>query len=206
MLDLEKEYYSDEINIIAGCDEAGRGCLCGPVIAAAVIFPKNYHNELINDSKKLTPKIREKLYEIILKDALEVGVGIVEAQEIDRINIYAASRKAMLMALSQLNNKVDLVLTDAMPLKFNDSKVEPIIKGDAKSLSIAAASIIAKVTRDTILDKYSFIYPKYEFDKHKGYCTKKHLEVIEKYGIIKGFYRESYAPVRKILYENIKLF
>lgn len=206
MLDLEKEYYSDEINIIAGCDEAGRGCLCGPVIAAAVIFPKNYHNELINDSKKLTPKIREKLYEIILKDALEVGVGIVEAQEIDKINIYAASRKAMLMALSQLNNKIDLVLTDAMPLKFNDSRVEPIIKGDAKSLSIAAASIIAKVTRDTILDKYSFIYPKYEFDKHKGYCTKKHLEVIEKYGIIKGFYRETYAPVRKVLYENIKLF
>ncbi len=207
MLDLEKEYYKKGFKIIAGCDEAGRGCLCGPVIACAVIFPKDYKNELINDSKKLTPKKREELYNVILKDALAIGICAIEADEIDKINIYEASRKAMIESLKQIDNyKIDCILTDAMPLKLNDLESIPIIKGDAKAISIAAASIIAKVTRDRLLDEYSYIYPDYKFENHKGYSTKKHIELINKYGVIKGFYRESYSPVRDILYPPLKLF
>ncbi len=207
MLDLEKDYYKEGFKIIAGCDEAGRGCLCGPVIASAVVFPSNYQNELINDSKKLTHKEREKLYNIIVKDALAIGICAIEAQEIDEINIYEASKKAMLESLKQIDNiEIDCVLTDAMPLTYKNIKAIPIIKGDAKALSIAAASIIAKVTRDRLLDEYSYIYSEFEFNKHKGYCTKKHQEIMSKYGIIKGFYRESYTPVKNILYPPITLF
>ncbi len=207
MLDLEKNYYKEGFKVIAGCDEAGRGCLCGPVVASAVVFPSDYKNEFINDSKKLTHKEREKLYNIIIKDALAIGICAIEAQEIDEINIYEASKKAMLESLKQIDNvKIDCVLTDAMPLKFKEINAISIIKGDSKALSIAAASIIAKVTRDRLLENYSYIYPKFEFNKHKGYCTKKHQEIMSKYGIIKGFYRESYAPVKNILYPPITLF
>ncbi len=207
MLDLENEYYKAGYKVIAGCDEAGRGCLCGPVIASAVVFPIGYKNNLINDSKKLTPKKRDELYNVILKDALAIGICAIEADEIDKINIYEASKKAMIESLKQINNvNIDCILTDAMPLEFNNLKSVPIIKGDSKALSIAAASIIAKVTRDRLLDNYSYIYPDYKFNKHKGYSTKLHVELINKYGIIKKFYRETYSPVKEVLYPKITLF
>lgn len=206
MLNYEDQFFNEKIVYIAGCDEAGRGPLCGPVVAAAVVFPATYKNELINDSKKLSEKKRKELFEEIKKHAISYGIGIVSPKEIDEINIYEASKKAMFLALSELNIKLDLILTDYMPLTFNNLKAIPIVKGDSKARCIAAASILAKVTRDEIMDEYDKLYPEYNFKKNKGYPTKEHLEKLEKYGVIKGFYRESYKPVEKILYPEIKLF
>ena len=206
MLDFENKYYSKEINFICGCDEAGRGCLCGPVVAAAVILPKDYSNELVNDSKQLKPKQRETLFLDIIKNALSYGVGYIDSVTIDQINIYEASRQAMIKAIKNLNHKSDLILTDAMPINFLNTKVIPIIKGDAKSFSIASASIIAKVTRDHIMDELDKLYPQYQFKKHKGYGTKLHLQCLEKYGPLKGIHRFSYKPVKKIIDPIIKLF
>ena len=200
MHEYENKYYNLGYKYIAGTDEAGRGPLVGPVVCACVVLPKDYENEEINDSKKLTEKKREKLYDIIMKDALSVGVSIISAKEIDEINILEASRKGMIESFKEANNKIkiDVLLTDAMDIKCLDIPVEKIIKGDAKSISIAAASIIAKVTRDRILYELDKKYPEYGFKSHKGYPTKKHLEVIEKYGIFDE-YRKTYAPVKKII-------
>ena len=200
MHEYENKYYNLGYKYIAGTDEAGRGPLVGPVVCACVVLPKDYENEEINDSKKLTEKKREKLYDIIMKDALSVGVSIISAKEIDEINILEASRKGMIESFKEANNKIkiDVLLTDAMDIKCLDIPVEKIIKGDAKSISIAAASIIAIVTRDRILYELDKKYPEYGFKSHKGYPTKKHLEVIEKYGIFDE-YRKTYAPVKKII-------
>lgn len=206
MLNFEDKYFNDNIKNIAGCDEAGRGPLCGPVVASAVILPADFKNDLINDSKKLSAKERDKLFDIIQNNALAIGIGIVSPKEIDEINIYSASKKAMLLALKEIKIPIDLILTDYMPLKFNNLEAISLVKGDAKARCIAAASIIAKVTRDRIMDEYAKKYPEYNFNKHKGYPTKEHLEIIKKYGIIKGFYRESYKPVKEILYPPITLF
>ena len=206
MLNFEDKYFNDNIKNIAGCDEAGRGPLCGPVVASAVILPPDFKNELINDSKKLSAKERDKLFDIIQNNALAIGIGIVSPKEIDEINIYSASKKAMLLSLKEIKIPIDLILTDYMPLKFNNLEAISLVKGDAKARCIAAASIIAKVTRDRIMDEYAKKYPEYNFNKHKGYPTKEHLEIIKKYGIIKGFYRESYKPVKEILYPPITLF
>ena len=206
MLTFEDQFFNENIKNIAGCDEAGRGPLCGPVVASAVILPADLKNELINDSKKLTSKERDKLFDAIKKNALAIGIGIVSPKEIDEINIYAASKKAMLLALKEINIPIDMILTDYMPLKFNNIEAISLVKGDAKARCIAAASIIAKVTRDRLMDEYSKKYPEYHFDKHKGYPTKEHLEILKKFGIIKGFYRESYKPVQEILYPPITLF
>ena len=206
MLNFEDKYFNDNIKNIAGCDEAGRGPLCGPVVASAVILPADFKNNLINDSKKLSAKERDKLFDIIQNNALAIGIGIVSPKEIDEINIYSASKKAMLLALKEIKIPIDLILTDYMPLKFNNLDAISLVKGDAKARCIAAASIIAKVTRDRIMDEYAKKYPEYNFNKHKGYPTKEHLEIIKKYGIIKGFYRESYKPVKEILYPPITLF
>lgn len=206
MLNFEDKYFNDNIKNIAGCDEAGRGPLCGPVVASAVILPPDFKNELINDSKKLSAKERDKLFDIIQNNALAIGIGIVSPKEIDEINIYSASKKAMLLAIKEIKIPIDLILTDYMPLKFNNLDAISLVKGDAKARCIAAASIIAKVTRDRIMDEYAKKYPEYNFNKHKGYPTKEHLEIIKKYGIIKGFYRESYKPVKEILYPPITLF
>lgn len=197
-LDFEQDYYSDEIVFIAGCDEAGRGPLAGPVVAAAVILPRAYINIEINDSKQLSSKKREKLFDEIKENAIAVGVGIVDALKIDEINIYEASRLAMKLALEDMKHKYDLVLTDAMPIKDLGVEVIPIIKGDAKAMCIASASIIAKVTRDRMMEELDKKYPEYGFAKHKGYGTKAHLEALEKYGPIKGIHRYSYAPVYNI--------
>lgn len=202
MLDLEKEYYSEKVKVIVGVDEAGRGPLCGPVVAAACILPKGYHNEHINDSKKLTEKKREIAYQEIINDALAYGVGIVDAKRIDEINIYQATKEAMSRAINQINISYDLILTDAMKLENQKVEVVPIIKGDAKAESIAAASIIAKVTRDHMLEEMDKKYPQYGFISHKGYGTKKHIEAIKKFGIIKGFHRETYEPIKSMIKEK----
>ena len=206
MLDYEVNIYSQGYNLIVGCDEAGRGPLCGPVVCAACILPPNYKNEEINDSKKISEKKREKLFEIIKRDAIAYAIVCISSQEIDAINIYEASRKGMQDAIEALNVKPDYILTDAMPLKkFKDIPQEALIKGDAKAINIAAASILAKVTRDEIMDELDEKYPQYQFKKHKGYPTKKHLELLDIYGPIKEIYRYSYGPVKKFTYEQMKL-
>lgn len=196
LLHYEKELYKEGFKLIAGTDEVGRGPLVGPVVAAAVILPKNYQLEGLNDSKKLSEKKRKDYYNILIKEAISYGIGIVEAKVIDEINIYEASRKAMLEAINNLSVKPDYVLSDAMPLPIKTSK--SIIHGDALSLSIAAASVIAKVTRDEMMYELDKKYPEYGFKNHKGYPTKKHLENIQKYGILDN-YRFSYKPVKALL-------
>ena len=161
MLNFEKKYYSKNIKFIAGTDEAGRGPIVGPVVAAAVIFPKDYVNEEINDSKKLNAKKREALEKIIKQDSLAYSVSFISAKEIDKINIYEASRKAMINALHTLKHKYDMVITDAMPLPMEACKVIPLVKADAKVLAVAAASILAKVARDKYMDELDKKYPKY---------------------------------------------
>ena len=192
---LRKEKYK----YIVGIDEAGRGPLYGPVVAGACVLPDDFVLDGLTDSKQLTEKKREEYYKYIKENALAYGIGIVSPKEIDEINIYEASRKAMLMALDEVKNKikVDYVLTDAMPLPSIDIPHEAIIKGDAKSISIAAASVIAKVTRDHMMYEIDKKYPEYGFKNHKGYPTKKHLEAIQKYGLIDG-YRLSYGPVKAL--------
>lgn len=198
----EKKLWNSGYENIAGCDEAGRGPLFGPVVAASVILPHDFVLEGLNDSKKLSEKKREKYFPIIMEKALAVSVSVVEADEIDKINIYEASRQGMLRATNSLKVKPDYIITDAMPLDgFTSVPHEAIIKGDAKSITIAAASVIAKVTRDRIMYEIDKVHPEYEFKKHKGYPTKKHLELIEKYGIIDG-YRRTYGPVKKYIEEH----
>lgn len=199
MKEYENYYYNEGYNYIGGTDEAGRGPLVGPVVCACVVFPKDYENDEINDSKKLTEKKREKLYDIIMKDALSVGVSIISPKVIDEINILEASRLGMKNAYIEANKKIkiDVLLTDAMDIDLSIPVIK-IIKGDAKSISIAAASIIAKVTRDRILDELDVKYPMYGYKHHKGYPTKAHLEAIEKYGITPE-YRKTYKPVQKII-------
>ena len=196
LLHYEKELYKEGFKLIAGTDEVGRGPLVGPVVAAAVILPKNYQLEGLNDSKKLSEKKRKDYYNILIKEAISYGIGIVEAKVIDEINIYEASRKAMLEAINNLSVKPDYVLSDAMPLPIKTSK--SIIHGDALSLSIAAASVIAKVTRDEMMYELDEKFPEYGFKNHKGYPTKKHLENIQKYGILDN-YRFSYKPVKALV-------
>ena len=199
---FEKDLWNKRYQNIAGCDEAGRGPLFGPVVAAAVILPHDFVLEGLTDSKKLSEKKREEYYPVIMKNALSVGISIVSAKEIDEINIYEASRQAMLRAIDKLSIKPNYIITDAMPLAgFTDIPYEAIIKGDAKSITIAAASVIAKVTRDRLMYDIDKKHPEYEFGKHKGYPTKKHIELIEKYGIIDG-YRLTYGPVKEVIEKN----
>lgn len=195
LLKYEKELYKKGIRFICGVDEVGRGPLVGPVVAAAIILPINYHLEGLNDSKKLSEKKREELYPKIIKDAISYGVGMIDAKTIDEINIYEATKLAMYEAINSLKIKPEHVLIDAMPLNL-DVPNTSIIHGDATSASIAAASIVAKVTRDHMMDDLDSLYPMYGFKKHKGYPTKFHLEMLEKYGPLDN-YRFSYGPVKK---------
>ena len=196
LLKYEKELYEKGITLIAGVDEAGRGPLVGPVVAAAVILPVNYELAGLNDSKQLTEKKRNIFFEQIKKDAISYGIGIVDAIKIDEINILEASRLAMNIALDKLEVKPEYIITDAMKLP-NRENVMPLIHGDALSLNVAAASVLAKVTRDEIMYKLDKEHPEYGFAKHKGYPTKMHLENLEKYGILDN-YRLSYRPVKEI--------
>ena len=205
MLNKEAEFYSKTVKLIAGVDEAGRGPLAGPVVAAAVVFPPSYKNEEINDSKQLTAKKREELFEEIKKNAIAYGIASVSAETIDEINIYEATKVAMKEAIKQLNGQYDLVITDAMKLNL-DKPVIALIKGDAQCLNVAAASILAKVTRDRYLEELDKKYPQYKFAKHKGYGTKDHLEALKEYGPIEGVHRKSFRPVKEFYIEQMKLF
>ena len=200
LLKYEKELYDKGITLIAGVDEAGRGPLVGPVVAGAVILPKNYELEGLIDSKQLTEKKRDKYYDIIMNDAIAVGVGVVDAKKIDEINILEASRLAMKLAIEDLKVKPEYVLSDAMKLNNIDIPYTDIVHGDALSLSIAAGSVIAKVTRDRMMYELDKKYPEYGFAKHKGYPTKLHLENIKKYGLLEN-YRFKYKPVSDLIKE-----
>lgn len=196
-LKYEKELYKENVTLIAGVDEVGRGPLVGPVVAAAVILPKNYQLKGLTDSKKLSEKKRDYFYDIIKRDAISIGIGEVSPKEIDEINIYEASRKAMIKAINNLNVKPKHILSDAMPLNL-DIPTTPIIHGDLLSINISAASIIAKVTRDRLMYELDLKYPQYGFKNHKGYPTKMHLEALKKYGPLKN-YRFTYKPVRDLI-------
>ena len=200
LLKYEKELYEKNISLIAGVDEVGRGPLVGPVVAAAVILPKNYELLGLTDSKKLSEKKRDAFYEILQTDAIAIGVGVISAKIIDEVNIYEASKLAMKEALSNLKIKPEYVLIDAMPLDL-DVDSTSIIHGDALSLSISAASVIAKVTRDKMMYDLDKIHPEYGFAKHKGYPTKQHLQAIKKYGVLDN-YRFSYKPVKNVVEEK----
>lgn len=194
------------IKYIAGVDEVGRGPLVGPVVTACVILPPGYELEGLTDSKKLSLKKREMYYDIIMKDALSVSIGIKDEKVIDEVNIYEATKLAMYEAINNSKIKPEHVLIDAMKLEKLDIPSTSIIKGDIKSITISAASIIAKVTRDRMLVELDKKYPEYGFAKNAGYGTKQHIEAIEKYGIIKE-HRKTFKPVSdhlNHLYENNK--
>ena len=202
MLDLyqyEKELYQQNIHYIGGVDEVGRGPLIGPVVAACCVLPEDFVLEGLTDSKKLTEKKREQFYPYIIEHALAYAVGIVSPEVIDEINIYEATKLAMKQAIEEVEKKLPLehVLIDAMKLDLNIPSTS-IIKGDAKSISIAAASVIAKITRDHMMIELDYKYPMYGYKKHKGYPTKQHIEAIHKYGLIEG-YRKTYGPVKEVL-------
>ena len=199
----EKELFEQNINIIGGVDEVGRGPLIGPVVAACCVLPHDFELEGLNDSKKLSEKKREKFYDYIINNCVAYGVGIISPEVIDEVNIYEATKLAMKEAIKQVQEQVNLeyVLIDAMPLEI-DIPTNSIIKGDAKSISIAAASVIAKVVRDRMMIDLDKEYPMYGFAKHKGYPTKAHVEAINKYGLIDG-YRKTYGPVKDVLEKNI---
>lgn len=192
--EYERNLYLNEVNYIAGVDEVGRGPLIGPVVSACVILPKDFIPEGLTDSKKLSEHKRDYFYNVIKENALGIGIGIVSPEEIDKINIYEASKKSMMLAIKNCNHKIDHVLIDAMKLDL-DIPSTSIIKGDIKSISISAASVIAKVTRDKMMYELDNKYPMYGFANHKGYPTKKHIEAIHKYGLIDG-YRKTYGPVK----------
>lgn len=195
----EKKYNNKGFKLIAGVDEVGRGPLVGPVVAACVILPVGYKLEGLTDSKKLSLKKREYYFDIIKKDAISIGIGIVDNKKIDEVNIYEATKIAMKEAISNLKIVPDVVLTDAMKLDIDILNI-PIIKGDLKSITIAAASVIAKVTRDRMMDELDLKYPYYNFKSNKGYPTRDHIEAIYKYGIIEQ-HRKSYAPIKNMNFD-----
>ena len=200
MLEYENNLYKEGVTLIAGVDEVGRGPLIGPVVACACILPVNFYHKDIKDSKKLSEKKREEMYKIIKENAISIGLGIVSEKVIDEVNIYEATKIAMKEARKNLNITPEHVLIDAMKLELNIPSTS-IIKGDDKSESIAAASIIAKVTRDHMLDEMDKEYPMYDLKNNKGYGTKKHLEALQTYGPCK-YHRVSYSPVRNALNEK----
>ena len=193
----ENELYEKGVKYIAGVDEAGRGPLAGPVVAAAVILKKGATFTYVNDSKQLTEKQRELALIEIKENALAIGIGICSVDEIDLINIYRASREAMISAIRQLKIKPDFLLIDAMPMEI-DIPLLSIIKGDTLSVSIAAASIVAKTTRDGYMMEMDKLFPEYGFKNHKGYGTKEHLEAIKTYGIT-PIHRKTYEPIKSLL-------
>ncbi len=205
-LDYEQQFYNDKIQFIVGCDEAGRGCWLGDVFAGAVILPCDFVCDLINDSKQLSEKQREEAFVIIKEHALAWGVGRCTAEEIDRMNILNASRLAMERAIENMNHRFDMIITDAVKILKYEVPMEALIHGDALSQSVAAASIIAKVSRDHYCLELDKQYPEYHIAKHKGYGTKEHMEALEKYGPKRGLHRFSYKPIKKFLIEKVSLF
>lgn len=197
MLTYERQFYKQGITYIAGIDEVGRGPLAGPVVAAAVILPKNCKIVHLNDSKQIPKAHHEEIYSAIYERALAIGIGQIEPITIDRVNIYEATKLAMLSAVAQLDIEPQHLLIDAMTLDLSTSQTS-IIHGDARSLSIAAASIVAKVTRDRLMKEYDALYPQYDFEHNVGYGTAKHLSALAEYGIT-PIHRKSFEPIKSML-------
>ena len=196
MLAYEKELYTQGIQLIAGVDEVGRGPLAGPVVAAAVILPKACKIPGLNDSKKIPKSKHKEIYEAVLQNAVAIGIGIKDNQVIDQVNIYEATKLAMMEAIGQLEPKPQHLLIDAMRLDLPIAQTS-IIKGDANSLSIAAASIVAKVTRDQMMEEFDKEYPGYDFAQNAGYGTANHLAGLDKLGVT-PIHRHSFEPVKSM--------
>ena len=194
--EYEEKYYQAGYDYIIGLDEAGRGPMAGELVVAGVVFPKGFYDERINDSKQLSAKKREVLYDLIIENALYYDIEIISVADVDRLNVYQASKQGMEKCLELLKKEKMFALTDPMPIDYPDHL--SIIKGDAKSISIAGASILAKVTRDRLMEAYALEYPEYGFEKHKGYVTKAHKEALGKYGVC-PIHRKSFGRVQKIL-------
>ena len=204
LYDFEEKLYDEGFHLICGVDEAGRGPLAGPLVVAACILPPFLRIEGINDSKQLSAKKRKELYKVIVKNALAYKIVFVTEEDVDSLNIYQATKKGMLMAIAGLKNKPDYALIDAMPLGELEIPHNSIIHGDARCASVAAASILAKVTRDEYMEKMDIKYPNYGFKKHKGYGTKAHMQALEKYGPCK-IHRKSFAPVSKFYSKQMSI-
>lgn len=200
----ERELKEKGVTLIAGVDEVGRGPLVGPVVAACVVLPDEFNLDGLTDSKKLSEKKRDYYFDEVMSQALGVGIGIIDEKKIDEVNIYEATKLAMKEAINECKKKckIEHILIDAMPLEL-DIPTTSIIKGDLKSITISAASVIAKVTRDRMLDELHEKFPMYDFKKNKGYPTKKHLEAIEEFGVIDQ-HRRSYGPVKNYLEKSGK--
>lgn len=201
---LDKTYYQQGYSLIAGCDEAGRGPIAGPVVAAAVILPKDFADPRIADSKQLTALQREALFVLIHEKALAFAITVVDVATITRINILEASRLGMQLSLEKLKHRYDVVLSDAMALPKQKVPVFPLIHGDALSQTIAASSILAKVTRDRLMVEMAKTYPHFQFDVHKGYPTPQHLSLLKRHGPIEGIHRPTFAPVKAMIHANVK--
>ncbi|NOZ08349.1 MAG: ribonuclease HII [FCB group bacterium] len=198
MLTFEKKYHSQGVERIAGIDEAGRGPLAGPVVAAAVVLPAEVELEGVRDSKKLTALKRERLFAVIRREASDIGIGIVHERQIDKLNILQATYLAMRKAVGSLKMRPEVLLVDGNPADLPGYLQESIIHGDDRSLSIAAASIIAKVTRDRLMEQYAVVYPEYAFSSNKGYGTREHLKAIREFGAA-PIHRKSFNPVSQYL-------
>lgn len=204
MLSYERQYYDEGAKLIAGVDEAGRGPLAGPLVIAAVVMPKEFFISGLNDSKQISASKRDKLYDEILQKALSVSVNIVSISNIDELNIYRATQQGMAEVLLHLDKQPDVALIDAMPVEAGDIKTVSLVHGDALSASIAAASIIAKVTRDRIMEKLDTLYPAYKFANNKGYGSKDHMQAIDQDGVTE-WHRRSYEPVKSLNLEAVKV-
>lgn len=204
MLSYERNYYTEGAKLIAGVDEAGRGPLAGPLVIAAVVMPEEFFISGLNDSKQISASKRDKLYDEILQKALSVSVNIVSISNIDELNIYRATQQGMAEVLLHLDKQPDVALIDAMPVEAGEIKTVSLVHGDALSASIAAASIIAKVTRDRIMEKLDALYPAYKFANNKGYGSKDHMQAIDQDGVTE-WHRRSYEPVKSLNLEAVKV-
>ena len=204
MLSYERQYYAEGAKLIAGVDEAGRGPLAGPLVIAAVVMPEEFFISGLNDSKQISASKRDKLYDEILQKALSVSVNVVSISNIDELNIYRATQQGMAEVLLHLDKQPDVAFIDAMPVEAGDIKTVSLVHGDALSASIAAASIIAKVTRDRIMEKLDTLYPAYKFASNKGYGSKEHMQAIDMEGVTE-WHRRSYEPVKSLNLEAVKV-
>ena len=201
MLTYERIFYGKNYSLIAGVDEVGRGPLAGPVVAAAVILPVGCKIQGLNDSKKIPKRRHEEIYQAVQEQALSLGIGMVDSQRIDQVNILEATKEAMMKAIAALDPQPQALLIDALTLDL-PLEQEGIIKGDANSMSIAAASIVAKVTRDRLMADYDQEYPGYNFAQHAGYGTRQHLEAIERLGLT-PIHRRSFEPIKSMVEEKL---
>ncbi len=199
-IEYESEYYNQGYDYIIGVDEAGRGPMAGELVVAGVMFDRSFYDERINDSKQLSSKKRKELYDIIIDNALDYYIEVVSVEDVDKLNVYQASRTGMLTCINKIKRENTFVLSDAMPL--GEIEHLSIIKGDQLSMSIAAASILAKCTRDTLMKQHAITYPGYGFEKHKGYVTKRHKEALIELGVT-PIHRKSFKPVQAMLEDQL---